>query len=78
MDLHALILRKYIGLLILSSATALYSPCLRCFSSCLFKDPPPKYSDCSDWSALTHLNQHHKQQQLPISRLAHVMHGDVV
>ena len=30
-----------------------------CFSSCLFKDPPPEYPVSPDWSAHTRLPQHH-------------------
>ena len=30
-----------------------------CFSSCLFKAPPPDYSVAFDWSRHTCLTQHH-------------------
>ena len=60
LGLQALVLKNHISFITLSSAAALYSPSLEtlCFSSCLFKAPPPKYPVCSDWSAHTRLSQH--------------------
>ena len=60
--LHALLLKKHIIFLILSSAAA-PSQCIPplyetpCFSSCLFKAPSPEYSVSHDWSTHTRLSQ---------------------